>query len=81
MTRPMMRLKYIGRGAFLPGVPSRDLNADEIKRYGGIEFLIRSGLYTEPLTRHKRKQQLFSPVEAEEFPHVAPIESEVNNVS
>ena len=36
----MAKLRYVGRGAFLPGVPSRDLTAAEMKKYGGEEFLL-----------------------------------------
>ncbi|GIK42447.1 MAG: hypothetical protein BroJett011_62800 [Chloroflexota bacterium] len=37
-------LKYIGQGAFLPGVPARDLSAEEAKEYGEAR-LLKSGLY------------------------------------
>jgi hypothetical protein len=37
-------LKYVGQGAFLSGVPARDLSADEAKEYGEAR-LIKSGLY------------------------------------
>lgn len=38
-------LKYVGDGAFLPGVPARDLHAEEVEQYGGEEALVASGLY------------------------------------
>lgn len=38
-------LKYIGNGAFIPGVPARDLTADEVKQYGGEKVLLASGIY------------------------------------
>ena len=41
----MAKLKYKG-GGFLVGVPSRDLSAEEVKRYG-TDWLILSGLYEE----------------------------------
>ena len=41
-----MKLKYVGAG-FLPGVPARDLTADEAVTYGGAKALIASGLYIE----------------------------------
>jgi hypothetical protein len=31
--------------AWLPGVPARDLTADEAKAHGGIDYLISTGLY------------------------------------
>jgi hypothetical protein len=37
-------LIYTG-GGWLPGVPARDLTADEAKQHGGIEYLISTGLY------------------------------------
>jgi hypothetical protein len=40
-------LIYIGKG-WLPGVPARDLTADEVKIYGGKETLLASGNYKEP---------------------------------
>lgn len=40
-------LEYIGGGAWLPGVPARDLTADEAAQFDRQE-LIKSGLYREP---------------------------------
>ncbi len=40
----MSKLKYIGDG-FLPGVPARDLSAEEVEQHGGAKALIASGLY------------------------------------
>lgn len=37
-------LIYIGKGAFLPGVPARDLTADEAEKFGRMR-LLESGLY------------------------------------
>ncbi len=42
----MSKLKYIGDG-FLPGVPARDLSADEAEQYGGVKALVATGLYAE----------------------------------
>ena len=41
-----MKLKYVGKGSFLVGVPARDLNASEVKKYGDGK-LLNSGLYEE----------------------------------
>lgn len=38
-------LTYIGRGASLPGLPARDLRADELEALGGAETLLATGLY------------------------------------
>ena len=46
-------LIYVG-GGFLPGVPARDLSADEVEQYGGQKALIKSGLY-RPATRAAAK--------------------------
>lgn len=40
-------LRYIGDGAFLPGVPARDLTAEEVEASGGADALIASGLYAK----------------------------------
>lgn len=49
----MIALKYIGRGAFVVGIPPRDLTEDEIKQFGGIKKLLATGLYQEPAERRK----------------------------
>ena len=36
-----MKMKYVGKGSFLVGVPARDLNASEAKKFG-IERLLKS---------------------------------------
>lgn len=47
-SRAVPAVTYIGSGRFLPGIPTRDLSADEIARRGlDSAALIRSGLYTE----------------------------------
>ncbi len=47
-------LKYVGNGAFIPGIPARDLTEEEAAHFAqdyafgeieGIEGLIASGLY------------------------------------
>lgn len=40
-------MKYIGDGTCLPGVPARDLTAEEVREYGGPLFLLSTGLYVE----------------------------------
>ena len=49
----MIELKYIGNG-FIPGIPARDLSAEDVKKYGGKEKLLATGLYAEP-EKPKRK--------------------------
>lgn len=36
-----------GHGGSLPGIPARDLSAEEVQRYGGAKALVKSGLYIE----------------------------------
>jgi thiamine monophosphate synthase len=48
-----MTLIYIGNGAFLPGVPARDLSADEVKQYGGADYLVATGIYATPKKESK----------------------------
>lgn len=40
-----MKFKYIG-GAWLPGVPARDLTEEEAREHG-IDYLLGSGLYDQ----------------------------------
>lgn len=47
----MVMLKYIGNGAFSPGVPARDLTDDEVKEYGGVVVLVKTGLYERVKTK------------------------------
>lgn len=37
-------MKYVGKGAWLPGIPARDLSDDEAQRFGE-KRLLDSGLY------------------------------------
>ena len=54
-----MKVKYVGKGAFLIGVPARDLNAEEVKKFGE-ERLLKSNLYEE--VKRKSKAELEKPV-------------------
>ena len=45
-------LKYIGTG-FIPGIPARDLNDAEVKKHGGVKFLLETGLFEKPKKRIK----------------------------
>jgi len=53
-----MKLKYVGKGSFLVGVPARDLSASEAKKIG-IEKLLNSNLYEEI----KRKPKVEEPAD------------------
>ena len=53
-----MKMKYVGKGSFLVGVPARDLNASEVKKYGDGK-LLNSGLYEEI----KRKPKAVKPAD------------------
>lgn len=43
-------LFYTGGGhkGFLPGIPARDLTAEEVNQAGGINKLLKTGLYVLP---------------------------------
>ena len=41
----MSALKYIGGGAYIIGVPARDLSADEAQRYEGTIAMYAPGIY------------------------------------
>jgi hypothetical protein len=45
-------LKYIGNG-FIPGIPARDLTEDEVKKYGGVKFLVSTGLFEQKKPKKK----------------------------
>ena len=45
-------LKYIGTG-FIPGIPAKDLSEDEVKKYGGVKFLLSTGLFEKPRKKLK----------------------------
>ena len=48
-------LKYVGKGAFLIGVPAHDLSDEEIEKRGlDKEALIKSGLYEEVQPKPKK---------------------------
>jgi len=48
----LSKLIYAGCG-FVPGIPARDLTADEVKKYGGEKYLIATGLYRRDLSQKK----------------------------
>jgi hypothetical protein len=41
----MPKMKYVGKGKWLRGVPKRDLNSEEVERCGGVIALEKTGLY------------------------------------
>jgi len=47
-------LKYIGNGAFVVGVPGRNLSSKEVRKHGGKNALLRTGLYAEPRKLKKK---------------------------
>lgn len=38
-------LRYVGEGKAIIGIPARDLRDEEVKEYGGEDFLVGTGLY------------------------------------
>lgn len=53
----MSELTYIGHGA-IPGIPARNLTAEEVKEYGGESFLISTGLYAKPVSKKTSKKEV-----------------------
>ncbi len=51
-------LIYIGRGAFLPHIPARNLTPAEVELAGGEAFLLSTGLYQKPAEPEKVKPGL-----------------------
>ena len=47
-------LKYIGNG-FIPGIPAKDLNREQVKKYGGVKFLLETGLFEKVKPKRKIK--------------------------
>ena len=39
-------LVYVGEGITISGIPARDLTPEEVKKYGGRQKLVETGLYT-----------------------------------
>lgn len=51
-------LVYTGGGfkGALPGIPARDLTADEVKQHGGESELLGTGLYDKPKSTSKKEE-------------------------
>lgn len=55
-------LRYVGNGSWLPGVPARDLTDEEVKEYGGKDFLVRTHLYeVAKMERARREDKMERP--------------------
>ncbi len=52
----MPKMKYIGKGRWLRGVPARDLSIEEVKKHGGVKALEQTGLYKAVRKRIKVKK-------------------------
>jgi hypothetical protein len=52
-----IKLKYTGKG-YRPNIPARDLTADEVERYGGEEFLLKTGLYEKTKPKKAKKNEV-----------------------
>lgn len=48
----MPKMNYIGK-AWKRGIPARNLSAEEVEKYGGVELLEKSGLYEVVKERKK----------------------------
>lgn len=56
-----MKMRYIGEGGFVAGVPARDLSAVEVEKYGKA-FLLSTGLYQEVKTIKQKRAVKPKPV-------------------
>jgi hypothetical protein len=54
-------LEYTGNGAYIVGVPARDLSAEEVEIYGGEKQLLQSGLYQKQSEKPKPSQNKMGP--------------------
>jgi hypothetical protein len=61
------RLKYIGNGAFIAGVPTCNLTTEQAKKFG-IERLIASGLYIENQPKAKTNRKPAEHIEEDLWP-------------
>jgi hypothetical protein len=50
----MLEYTGAGIGAFLPGIPVRDLSDDEVAVHKGEKALVRTGLYQKPSANKAR---------------------------
>ena len=50
----MPKMSYIGK-AWKRGIPARNLSAEEVEKYGGVELLTKTGLYEVIKVRKKKK--------------------------
>ncbi len=50
-----MALKYIGNGAYFPGIPACDLTDEQVEEHGGEKKLLATGLY-EKVKPAKKKE-------------------------
>jgi len=42
-------VRYVGNG-FIPNIPACDLTAEEVEKYGGLEYLLRTRLYVQEVS-------------------------------
>lgn len=49
----MTELIYTDKTRVIPGIPPRDLTADEVEQYGGEKVLLSTGLYSKPAKKSK----------------------------
>ena len=70
----MPKMKYIGT-SWKRGIPARNLSAEEVEKYGGVELLEKSGLYE--VARKQVKAKKSPGLDNEDFlPVIAVIEEE-----
>ena len=70
----MPKMNYIGK-AWKRGIPARNLSAEEVEKYGGVELLTKTGLYE--VVRKPKKVKKSPGLDNEDFlPVIAVTEEE-----
>jgi hypothetical protein len=46
--RKPIALVYTGEGITIAGIPARDLTAEEVEQYGGMDKLLQTGIFATP---------------------------------
>lgn len=58
-------LTYIGNGKYIVGIPARDLDPDEVARFGE-KYLLATGLYKRPPAPKAEKAAVLTPAKEKE---------------
>ena len=56
----MAKMKYIGMGSWMYGIPAKDLTSEQVEKHGGVEYLVGTGLY-EVVQKESEEETIFPP--------------------